>query len=94
MFAVTSVNFLDDGFTAIAAGKIEIDVGPAFPALAEETFKDEMIAHRIDWRDPEAITNSTVRSAAATLHHDVVFAAEIDDVPDNQKISRETQFRD
>ena len=54
--------------------------------------KTRLIAHRIDRRDPEAITNRAVRRAAAALDHDVVFAAEIDDVPDDQEISGEPEF--
>src|SRR6266480_3075385 len=53
-----------------------------------------MTAHRIDGRDAEAITNSAVRGAAPPLHHDVVFAAEIHDVPDNQKIAWELELAD
>ncbi len=51
-----------------------------------------MITHRIDRRDAEAITNRAVGCAAASLHHDVVFAAKIDDVPDDQKISWEPEL--
>ena len=53
-----------------------------------------MSAHRINRRDPQAITNRTVGSAAPALDHDVVLAAEIDDVPDNQKITAKPEFRD
>ena len=92
MFSVTPINFLDHCFPPIAAGKIKIDVRPAFAALVQESFEDEMIFHRIDRRDPEAITNRAVGGAAAALDHDVVFAAEIDDVPDDQKIAGETEL--
>ena len=91
VFAVTPVNFLDHTLAPVAARQIEIDVGPAFAAFAQETLEDEMIADRIDRRDAEAITDRAVRGAAAALHHDVVFAAEIDDVPDDQKITGETR---
>ena len=53
-----------------------------------------MTTDRIHRRNSEAITNRAVGGAAPTLDHDVVFATEIDDVPDNQKITRETQLRD
>ncbi len=94
VFAVTPVNFLDDALAPVAARQIEIDVRPAFAAFAQETFEDEMVAHRIDRRDPEAKTNRAVRRAPAALHHDVVFAAEIDDVPDDQKITGEPELLD
>ena len=94
VFAVAPVDFLDHAFAPIAARQIEIDVRPAFPAFAQETLEDEMIAHRIDRRDAEAKADGAVRRAAAALHHDVVLAAEIDDVPDDQEIAGEPELRD
>src|SRR6266850_1555566 len=55
VFAVTPINFLDHCFPPIAAGKIKIDIGPAFAALVEKPFEDEMAFHRVNWRYPEAI---------------------------------------
>src|SRR6476620_6421827 len=92
VFAVAPINFLDHCFPPIATGKIKINIGPAFAALVEESFKYEMIFHRIDRRDPEAITNGAVGGAAAALDHDVVFTAEIDDVPNDQEIAGETEL--
>src|SRR5206468_4030956 len=83
VFPVTPVDFLDHTFAAIATRQIEIDVGPAFAALVQETLEDQMIADRIDWGDAETKTDRAVRGAAAPLHHDVVFATKIDDVPDD-----------
>ena len=94
VFAVTAINFLDDAFAPIAARQIEIDVRPAFAAFAQETLEDEMVAHRIDRGDAETKTDRAVRRAAAALHHDVVLAAEIDDVPDDQKIAGEPELLD
>src|SRR5216684_6056408 len=83
MFAVTAVNFLNDAFAPVAARQIEIDVRPTFAPFTEKALEDEMIAQRIDRRNAETITDRAVCSAAAALHHDVVLAAEINDVPDN-----------
>src|SRR5437016_11021929 len=83
VFAVAPINFLDRSFTPIAARKIEIDIGPAFAAFVQETFENQNVTDRIDRRDPEAITNRAVRGAAPALHHNIVLAAEIDDVPAN-----------
>ncbi len=94
VFAVATINFLDHCFAPIAAGKIQIDVRPAFAALVQESFEHEMIFHRIDRRDSQAITNRAVRGAAPALDHDVVFATEIDDVPNNQKIAGKTELCD
>src|SRR5690242_3978705 len=93
-FAVSPVNFLDDRFAPVATGKIEIDIGPAFPALVQKTFEDQMIAHWVDRSNPETITNGAVGRASPALDHDVVFPTEINDVPDNQKISREPELGD
>ena len=71
----------------VAAWKIEIDIGPAFPALVQEPLEYQIVTDRIDRGDAEAITNRAVRRAAAPLHHHIVLAAEINDVPDDQKIS-------
>src|SRR6266436_1533564 len=53
-----------------------------------------MTGHGINRRNSQAITNRTVGGAAPALHHDVVFATEIDDVPDNQKITWKPELRD
>src|SRR6266446_9020316 len=64
VFAVAPINFLDHRLAAITTWKIEIDIGPAFAALVQEPFEHEIVAYRIDRRDPEAITNRAVRRAA------------------------------
>src|SRR4051794_18956983 len=86
--AVATINFLNHAFTPVAAGQIEINVWPTFAAFAEKALENEVIADRINRCNPKAITDRTIGGAAAPLHHDIVFAAEIDDVPDNQKIPR------
>src|SRR5215471_14882465 len=63
VFTVTTINFLDHRFAPVATGKVKIDVRPAFPALVEETFEHEMIFHRINRRNPEAITDCAVGRA-------------------------------
>src|SRR5436853_877094 len=78
MFSVAPINFLNDRFTAVAAWKIEIDIGPAFAAFVQEPFKHQIVAHRIDRCDAEAITNRAVGRAPPSLDHDVVLATEID----------------
>ena len=65
--------------------------GQPFRLSLRKRSKTRLIADRIHRRDAEAKTNRAVRRAAAALHHDVVFAAEIDDVPDDQKITGEPE---
>ncbi len=43
---------------------------------------------------PEAITNCAVGGATSSLDHDVVFATEIHDVPDDQKITGKPKLGD
>src|SRR5689334_18125341 len=71
--AVATINFLNHAFTPVTTGQIEVNIRPAFAPFAEEALKDEMIAHRIDRSNSEAITNRTIGRAAPPLHHDVVF---------------------
>src|SRR5205809_803798 len=92
VFSVAPVNFLNDALASVAAGKIEIDIGPTFPAFIQEPFENQIVTDRIDRRNAEAITNRAIGRAAAALDHDIVLAAEIDDVPDNQEISGEPEF--
>src|SRR6478736_5323236 len=94
MFAVTAIDFLDHAFAPIAARQIEVDVGPAFAALVQETLEDEMIRDRIDRSYTEAETNGAVCGAPPALDHDVIFPAEIDDVPDDQEITGKTELAD
>src|SRR5947207_4367185 len=94
VFAVAPINFLDHRLAAITTWKVEIDIGPAFAAFVQEPFEHEIVAHRIDRRDSETITNRAVRCAAAALDHDVVLAAKIHDVPHNQEISGKAELDD
>src|SRR5437016_6333740 len=43
VFAVASVNFLDHRFATIAAGKIEIDIGPTFPVSFRNRSKTKLL---------------------------------------------------
>src|SRR5689334_21713439 len=94
MFAITPINFLDHALASVTAGKIEVDIRPAFPPFAQETFEDELVAHWINRGDSEAKTDRAVRCASPALDHDLVFPAEIDDIPNNQKITGEPEPAD
>ena len=95
MLAIAAINFLGSPFRADRRwedpGRYS---GSAVAALVKETFKDEVIFARINRRNSQTKTNRAVRGAATTLDHDVVFATEIDDVPDNQKIAGKPEFCD
>src|SRR5207244_11330401 len=57
VFAVASVNFLDHRFATVAAGKIEIDIGPAFPVFVQEPFENQMLAHGVARPTAQTTTN-------------------------------------
>src|SRR3989442_991386 len=78
---VLFVHVLDDALAAIAAGEIEIDVGPFAPLLRQEPLEQQIHAHRIDRRDAQAVADGAVGRRPAALHKDVVLAAVVDDVP-------------
>ncbi len=78
----------------VAARQIEIDVGPLAALFRQKAFEQQIHADRIDRRDAEAVADGAVGRRAAPLHEDVVLAAEVDDVPDDQEIAGQLQLLD
>ena len=85
---------LDDRFTPLAAREIQIDVGPFAARFAEKSFEQELHADRVHRRDPERVADRAVGRRATSLDQDVVGAAVLDDVPDDQEIAREVEPAD
>jgi hypothetical protein len=81
-------------FAVIAAWQIEIDVGPLPAFLREEALEQQVHADRIDGGDSEAVAHRAVGCRPAPLHEDVVLAAVVHDVPDNQEIAGEIELVD
>src|SRR6185369_5183277 len=94
MFAVATIDLLNYRFTAVAAWKVDVNVGPIFASLAQESFKEKFAANRIDRGDAEAVANGAIGSAAATLRHNVVLAAKPHNVRDDQEVSTKTELLD
>ena len=92
--AVLLVDVLDHLLAPIAARQIEIDVGPLAALLRQEALEEQIHADRIDRGDAEAVADGAVGGRAASLHEDVVLAAEIDDVPDDQEVAGELELLD
>ena len=93
--------FLDDHFTPLATGEIKVDVRPRFAAAAragtvfiQESLEEQPGLDGIDGGNFQAITNNRICGAAPGLGKDAVRLAEIDDVPDQQKIAGKPQFDD
>ena len=85
------VDVLDDALAPIAARQIEVDVRPLAAFLGQEAFEQQIHAHRIHGRDPQAVTHGAVGGRPAALHENVVLAAEVHDVPDDEKVAGEIE---
>ena len=87
--AVALVDILDGALALIAAGKIDIDIGPFAALFGEEALEQQIHADRIDGRDSERIADRAVGGRSAPLRQNAVLAAEVHDVPDDQEIARQ-----
>ena len=92
--AVLFVDVLDHLLAPVAARQIEIDVGPLAALLGQEPLEQQIHPHRIDRGDAEAVADGAVGRRPAPLHEDVVLAAEIDDVPDDEEVAGELELLD
>src|SRR5882724_552771 len=92
--SVALVDVLNDGLSALSAREIEIDVGPLTACLAQKPLEQELHADRVHRRDSERVADRAVGRRAAALDQDVVGAAVLDDVPDDQEIAREVEPAD
>src|SRR5262245_19889519 len=70
--AVSLIDVLNGAFPLIAAGKIEVDVGPFATFFGKKSFEEQFHLYRIDGRDAQRITDSAVRGRTAALYEDVV----------------------
>ena len=94
VLAVALVDVLDDALALVAAGKIDIDVGPFAALFGEKAFEEQIHADRIDGGDAERITDGAVGGGAAALAEDALLFGEAHEVPDDQEIAAEPQLVD
>ena len=92
--AITTVNMLNHFFALVAAGQIEIDVGPFTAFFGKKTLEEQLHADGIDGGDAQRITNSAIGGRSAALDKNILLAAEADQIPDDQEISGEFEFLD
>ena len=88
------VDVLDGALALVAAGKVDIDVGPLAALFGKEALEEQVHAHRIHRGDFERVADGAVGGRPAALRQDVVFAAEAHDVPDDQEIAGQLQLLD
>ncbi len=93
-FAVAPIDVLDDLLALVAAGQVEIDIGPFAALLGKETLEQQLHLDRVDRGDPERIADRAVGRRAAPLRHDLILAAELHDVPYDQEVAGELQLLD
>ena len=92
--AVALVDVLDDLLAPVAARQVEVDVRPLAALLGEEALEEQLHPHRVDRGDAERVADRAVGRRAAPLHQDVVGAAELDDVPDDEEVAGEVEAAD
>ena len=92
--AVSLVDVLDDFFALVAAGQVEIDVGPLAAFFGKKTLEEKFHADGVDGGDAERVADGAVGGGSASLHENVLLAAEADQVPDDEEVSGEFEFFD
>ena len=93
-FSVALVDVLDDALALVARGQVDIDIRPLAAFFGKKALEQQLHADRVDCRDAQRITDGAIGRRAAPLRQDAVFAAELDQVPDDQKITGELQLFD
>ena len=78
----------------VAAGQVEIDVGPLAALFREEALEEQVHADGIDGGDAERIADGAVGGGTATLHENAVVTAEADDVPHDEEVAFEVELLD
>ena len=92
--AVGLVDVLDDALALVAGGEVEVDVGPLAALLGEKALEQQIHLHRIDGGDAEGVADRGVGGRAAPLHEDLLAAAELDDVPDDEEVAGQVELLD
>ena len=92
--AVLLVDVLDDLLALVARRQIEVDVRPLAALLGEEALEEQLHLHRIDGGDAERVADRAVRRGAAALHEDLLAAAELHDVPDDEEVAGQVELLD
>src|SRR5208283_4905489 len=92
--AVAFVQILNHTLTLVAAGKIKIDVRPFAAFLGKKALEEQFHADGIDCGDAKRIADRAVGSRSSSLHQDVLFTTEADQIPDNQEVAGEVELFD
>ena len=93
-FSVGLIDVLNDTLALVAAGQIEIDVGPLAAFVGEEALEEQAHLYRVHGGNAEHITDDAVGRRTTTLHKNVLLAAEADDVPHDDEIACQCELFD
>src|SRR5882724_4268846 len=92
--AVALIDVLNYTLALIAARQIEIDVRPLAALFGKKALEQQLHPDRIDCGYSKRVAHSAVGRRAATLNENVLIAAKVDDVPDDQKVTRKMELLD
>src|SRR5579883_3281837 len=90
--AIALINILNGALALIPAGEIEVDVGPFAAFLGEEALEQKVHAHGIDGGNAERIADRAIGGRTPALHENIFFAAETDDIPDDEEIAFQAEL--
>src|SRR4029079_18456768 len=76
------------------ARKLEIYVGPLAALFREKPLEQQLHADRIDGGDAERIADGAVGGRPAALPQNLLPPAEVDEIPDDQKVAGEIELLD
>ena len=91
--AVARVHVLDDLLAAVGLD-VDVDVGRAVALGRQEALEQQAERHGVDLGDAERVADGAVGGAASALAEDVVAAAELDEVPDDEEVAGEAELLD
>ena len=87
-------HILDDLLPALVL-EIHIDIGHGHTLRVQETLEDEIVPHRVDIGDPDAVRDEGARRrASARSHRDVMCLRIVHIIPDDQEVLDEAHARD
>jgi hypothetical protein len=94
VLSVALVDVLDDALALVAAGKVDIDVGPLAALIGEKAFEQKIHADRVDRSDAERIADGAVGGGATALAQNSPLFGETDEIPYDQEIAAEPELVD
>src|SRR5690606_24496467 len=94
ILSVFLADVFDHPFASIHA-EIDVDIRHGDALRVEEALEEEIVAERVDVRDPEGVRDHAARRGAAPgADGDAILAGEVDEVPDDKEVVDVTHLAD